>query len=218
MDSAMPWQLTWSSSRKDETQLRQFIQLAYGHEFGAQIPTFLPWLLGIYDKHGQLCAACGVQPAQSAMLFLEQYLNEPVDKQLSTLLAQPVPRNGIVEIGNFAARDGGAARIMFAGICLLLSAYGFSHIAFTGTKKIRNIFNRLRMQPVALGPALASRLAHPEANWGSYYQHQPVVMAGSLAHGMDVLRHQSMLLTLFRELPSAPWFDEKERNHVYLGA
>lgn len=25
---------------------------------------------------------------------------------------------------------------------------------------------------------------------------------------------QSMLLTLFRELPPAPWFDEKERNHA----
>ncbi|KEA51023.1 hypothetical protein DT73_19640 [Mangrovibacter sp. MFB070] len=214
MDSAIPWQLTWSSSRTDEAQLRQFIQLAYHREFGAQIPSFLPWLLGIYDKQGQLCAACGVQPAQDSVLFLEQYLDEPVETRLSTLSAQPISRNGIIEIGNFAASNGAAARVMFAGVCLLLSAWGFSHIAFTGTHKIRNIFSRLRMQPVALGQALASRLTQPDTNWGSYYQNKPMVMAGELAHGMDVLRHQSMLLTLFRELPPAPWFDEKERNHA----
>lgn len=95
----------------------------------------MPWLLGMFDANGELKAACGVQPASMGKIYLEHYLDVPVEVVLSARLSHPVSRDSIVEIGNFAASDGASARIMYAALCLLLNQYCYSWIVFTGTKK-----------------------------------------------------------------------------------
>lgn len=80
----------------------------------------------------------------------EQYLDTPIETTLSSRLELPVPREAIVEIGNFGARDGASARIMYAALCLLLNQYHYGWIVFTGTKKIRNTFYRLNLHPIQL--------------------------------------------------------------------
>jgi hypothetical protein len=95
----------------------------------------MPWLIGLYDANGELKAASGVHIASQGSLYLEKYLDSPIEVTLSSRLSQSVSRAAIVEIGNFAARDGASARIMFAALCQVLTEYQFSWIVFTGTKK-----------------------------------------------------------------------------------
>lgn len=81
--------------------------------------------MGLYDANGELQAASGVQIASHGALYLENYLDNPIETLLTARLMQPVSRNTIVEIGNFAARDGASARIMFAALCQVLTHYHF---------------------------------------------------------------------------------------------
>jgi hypothetical protein len=66
----------------------------------------MPWLIGLYDANGELKAASGVHIASQGSLYLEKYLDSPIEVTLSSRLSQSVSRAAIVEIGNFAARDG----------------------------------------------------------------------------------------------------------------
>jgi hypothetical protein len=40
---------------------------------------------------------------------------------------------------------------------------------------------------------------------GEYYQHDPKIMAGELAGGHATLSQNSLLLSMFTDLPTAPW-------------
>lgn len=117
-------------------------------------------------------------------------------------------------MGNFAASDGASARVMYAALCLLLNQYHYSWIVFTGTRKIRNIFHRLNLQPILLTPANAERLGDAAQEWGKYYLHDPQVMAGELIGGKTTLSQTSMLLSLFTALPDAPWITTTGEPYV----
>jgi hypothetical protein len=86
----------------------------YGTRFGAEVRSFAPVLVSLHDAAGDIIAAAGYRPAQGSRLFLERYLDEPVDGPLACA------RAGIVEVGHLAASrpgDGPAAQ----GSALILS-------------------------------------------------------------------------------------------------
>lgn len=209
-----PYTLKWLHGGCELNDISALIRENYRHVFQASLSRCMPWLLGMYDASGVLRAACGVQMASLGTLYLEQYLDEPIEITLSSRLVQPVSRDMIVEIGNFAACDGASARIMYAALCQLLHQYHFSWIVFTGTKKIRNTFYRLNLHPIMLVPADPARLGNAALEWGEYYQHDPHIMAGELAGGHTALSQGSLLLTLFSVLPEAPWTDTSGERHV----
>ena len=200
-----PYTLRWLPGEREQNDISEFIRESYSQFYHASLPRCMPWLLGMFDANGELKAACGVQPASMGKIYLEHYLDVPVEVVLSARLSHPVSRDSIVEIGNFAASDGASARIMFAALCLLLNQYCYSWIVFTGTKKIRNTFFRLNLQPVTLMPADSTRLGEAAREWGSYYEHDPQIMAGELHGGQTTLSQTSLLLGMFADPPSAPW-------------
>lgn len=200
-----PYSLKWSIGGKEINDTTHFIREKYHETYHAHLVECMPWLLSLHDAQGELNAACGIRLAADGDLYLEQYLDFPAEKLISTHFTGDVARRGIVEVGNFAASDGAAARVMYAAVCLLLNHYHFTHIVFTGTHKIRNIFSRLRLSPLLLTEASPERLHDDREVWGSYYQYQPQVMAGELKGGLAALRQNSLLLSLFKTLPSSPW-------------
>lgn len=210
-----PCTLKWMRGGTDINPATDFIRQHYFQTYGAKLSNTLPHILILSDSETTLRAACGIMPAGRGTLFLENYLNTPAELAMRTLFDPPPARAGIVEIGNFAATDGASARVMYAAVCLLLNHYGFRHIVFTGTVKIRNIFSRMNLHPVYLAEAKAESLSAGSDAWGSYYHHAPQVMAGELAGGQKALASQSLLLNLFPSLPSAPWQQEPEVYHAH---
>ncbi|MFG1174520.1 thermostable hemolysin [Erwiniaceae bacterium CAU 1747] len=209
-----PYTLKWVRGEYEHNDISALIRESYQQVYRASLSHCMPWLLGMYDASGTLRAACGVQPASLGSLYLEQYLDAPVESILSEASGLSVMRNDIVEIGNFAASDGASTRIMYAAICLLLNQYRFSWIVFTGTRKIRNTFFRLNLQPVTLMPADPLRLGENAREWGEYYQHDPQIMAGELTGGHSTLSQTSLLLPLLTHCPDAPWTATSGEQHV----
>ena len=166
----------------------QFIAARFSRAYGAQVSHFLPSLVGVRDPMARWQAASGYGEAIAGDLFLEQYLDHPIEVALTAALGRPVPRSRIIEVGNLAAVSAGMAREFIPLLARYLHRRGYQWVAFTATRELRNSFRRLGIEPLALCPADPARLPDRCESWGSYYRHDPQVMAGRIAHGLRVHR------------------------------
>ena len=162
----------------------QFIAERLSRAYGARLTHFLPHLLGVKDGLGRWQAAAGYTAAGAQALFLEQYLDKPVEQALAAALGAPISRNSVVEVGNLAAISAGMARALIPQLARHLHRMGYRWVAFTATRALRNSFQRLGLKPVPIAPADPARLAEGGAHWGSYYDQDPVVMAGKISLGL----------------------------------
>ena len=200
-DIQAPYRLVLADTQDQVMALQAYIQAAYSHEFDARIPHFLPCLLGLYRADGILVGACGLKLASTEHLYLEQYLDHPIEAAIETRLGVRPRRDRIVEVGNLACSEPGNARLMFAALCRLLCDNDLDYVVFTGTAKLRNSFHRLHLTPVELAPAQADKVGDDASAWGAYYHCQPKVMVGDLGQGRQALTQGSLLLSLLAPMP-----------------
>ncbi len=167
-----------------------FIRQRFAEHYQARVQHFLPCLLGLEAADGRLHGAVGYRSAEDHSLFLERYLDVPIEQAIYQQCGKTVARNAIVEVGNLAAEGTGMARVLIVALTELLVAQGFDWVAFTGTSTLRNSFRRLGLAPQALGFADPRRLGQDVANWGSYYDSRPQVMVGAILGGHQRLIQQ----------------------------
>jgi len=168
-------------------EVERFVQRVYAHKFGAQVRHFAPVLVGLYDAQGRLCAAAGYRHAQDGPLFLERYLARPVEQLLHGVGADPSRRRGVIEVGHLAAERAGEGRRLIMRLGPLLAQQGFEWVVSTLTQELRHLFVRLGVAPLALGVADPQALGADAADWGDYYQHHPVVLAGQIPQAVQRL-------------------------------
>ncbi|HSN72901.1 MAG TPA: thermostable hemolysin, partial [Steroidobacteraceae bacterium] len=155
--------------------------------FGAKLKGFLPILVTLCDAQGGIQAAAGLRPADAGRLFIEQYTETSIERVLAAVTGQRTGRTRIVEVGNLATRLPGSARVLFRHLTSCLYEQGFDWVVFAGTADVRAIFRRMRIDLIPLCPADPARLGDARQDWGSYYDNQPVVMAGSIVEGCIAL-------------------------------
>ncbi len=169
---------------KERKAVENFITDIYARSYGAKINIYYPVLLSISDEHGVLLAATGFRPAQQEQLFLEQYLQEPIDAVLNT------PRKKIVEIGNLASDGGGASLYLFAALATYLYNNGYEQAVVTSTGFLEKRFSQMGLQPKRLAIADPALLISQDENWGTYYDTQPRVISGSIEEGYKSIRRR----------------------------
>lgn len=160
--------------------LERFIAERFRKAYGAQVSHFCAHLLGLRDETGAWQAAAGYTPAASGALFLEHYLDRPVEAVLSGALGRRVPRERIVEVGNLASAAKGFGGRFLPALRRHLIELDYGWTVFTATREVRGILEHFAFDTRALAPAAASRLPDGGAGWGTYYAHEPSVMAGSI--------------------------------------
>ena len=160
--------------------LERFIAERFRQAYGAQVSHFCAHLLGLRDAAGAWQAAAGYTPAASGALYLEQYLERPVELVLSDALGEHVPRERIVEVGNLASAAKGFGGRFLPALRAYLVDLGYAWAVFTATREVRGILGRFAFDARALAPAAPERLPDAGAGWGTYYAHAPSVMAGCI--------------------------------------
>ena len=160
-----------------------FIVARFERAYGARVASFSPYLLGVRDALGRWRAASGYTPADGRTLFLEQYLDLPIERILARR-GYAVGRASIVEVGNLAATSVGMARTLIPLLARHLHRLRYEWVVFTATRELRNTFARLGLHPLTLSAADPARLADGGASWGSYYAMEPVLMAGRISHAL----------------------------------
>jgi hypothetical protein len=177
-----------ASPRRREVEA--VIREVFARRFGAQVKSFAPNLL-LLERHGQVLAACGWRGAQAGALFLERYLDAPIDQAVARLTRQRVERKRIVEVGNLAGEKSGSSLHVILALSAHLSRLGYEWVAFTATRELVGIFSRLGLPLLALAKAHPSRLGDEALAWGSYYDSEPIVVAGRIRLAFDVLGRQA---------------------------
>jgi hypothetical protein len=180
-------------------EIQAFIRLCFASTHAATIRHFMPRLFSLRTKQGDLIAAFGLRSAATSRLFLESYLDRPIEQILSDRLGKPVHREEIIEVGNLSALYPGAARWLIVALTAKLHEEGYKWVTFTGTAALRNGFSRLQLRPVELAAATLEHLPWSErAHWGNYYDGSPMVMAGDIEYGYHSLLIQRNLAHLLR--------------------
>lgn len=169
------------------SRLQAFIGASFAARHGARVRHFMPELFALATADGEPRAAVGVRDAARGTLFLERYLDRPVEDEIARVHGAPVARACIAEVGNLASPTAGHARLLIVALTDLLVAEGFEWVVFTATTEVSNSFRRLELAPMVLGTADSARMGDERADWGSYYDCNPRVMAGAIRAGFDTL-------------------------------
>jgi len=175
---------------------RLFVGQIFAEAFGAKPDHFLPQLLTLHCAK-TLSGVVGIGLASRGPLFLEQYLDNPIECHLKTRLGIEVPRQEIVEIGNLVALNNGGSLALFIVLASALHTAGHQYLVFTATRQLREKFKRLGFATELLAGADEGRLNDEQkAVWGSYYEQDPKVMLGSLDAAVELIQRKPLFRLL----------------------
>lgn len=157
----------------------------YLEAFGASpAPSFASYVAA--GREPDRLAALGYRRASEGSVFLESYLDAPVEAEVSRVLGRLIARSAIVEIGNFAADNALIMLELWGAVANDLA--GTSEIAVaTLTAPLRRVFARVGIPFVEIAPARPERLGARASEWGSYYRQDPEVCAGEIAKGQAAI-------------------------------
>jgi hypothetical protein len=166
-------------------EVEAFIRSVFSRHHGALVRDFAPTLVSL-RLGGVLVAAAGYRCAANGPLFLERYLDAPIEQCLAMADGATPSRRRIVEVGHLAAARAGEGRRLILRLGPHLAAQGYTWVVGTLTDELRSLFTRLGIQAQALGSADPARLgdAQAVAAWGRYYDHRPMVLAGHLPEAL----------------------------------
>lgn len=167
-------------SGMERGEIERFIALNFRRAYGARLRRFFPEIVALY-RRGQLVAACGLRFADREPLFLECYLDVPVEQVLSSAARARIGRRDIVEVGNLAVARAGIARDLIVHLTARLHREQLRWAVFSAVPSLRNNFVRLGIPLLALARADGNRLPVEErGEWGRYYEAIPRVSAVSV--------------------------------------
>jgi Thermostable hemolysin len=167
------------------SDLEEFVRRRFERTHGAHVRSFMPTLLSIEDRWSQRVGVIGLRCAAEGPLYLEQYLDLPIERAIAARMATPPPdRRDIVEIGNLACPTGRAGLLAISVLPAYLVARGYAWIAFTATRTVRRLLQELNAPNFELAEARESRVATAPDHWGSYYAQEPRVHAARLRDGL----------------------------------
>jgi len=173
----------------DWDKATRFIQQTYARAYGARVDTFMPQLMRVSNAAGDTRAVMGFRLAGQQRLYLEHYLDDPIEDVISRYRGESVKRSEIIEVGNLAETAPGDARMALVGGTAYMRSLGCRWLVFTGVSRMRNAFRRLGLDIWELMAADENMLPPEDAGkWGSYYQGNPVVCFGDIQQGHDTLQ------------------------------
>ncbi|GGE88816.1 hypothetical protein GCM10011317_52300 [Niveispirillum cyanobacteriorum] len=185
----------------ERRRVEAMIRNTYAQTYGGDITITHPMLMSLRDADDHILAGVGFRPAGTGPLFLETYLDQPVE----TLIPDQPARGQVVEIGNLAAAEAGASYLLFMALAAYLHGQGYEKAVVTATRPLRRLFRQIGFDPVELGCATPDRVGPAAAAWGSYYANDPRVVCGNVAFGAESL-DRFLAGDARQALPSFPTF------------
>lgn len=176
-------QLQWVDAvhlRRKEVEA--YVYLRYRKAFDANLQTFMPVFLTLFEE-GQIISVCGIRNAAHGPLFLEQYLDLPVDALITQRLGVSVARSQIIEFGQLASFSVGYSRRHFGLMAQQLVERGYIYCIFTATDPLTALMRRMGLPLEQVQAVDANRIPNAD-NWGDYYHHEPHIHIGRLDDGV----------------------------------
>jgi len=165
------------------------IAMVYRKAYGARLTRFMPRLLRVVGDQGATRAVIGMRSAAEERLFLETYLDVPIEQAILDKTGESYERGVIVEIGNLAESRPGDARLGIIAGTMYLHTLGYRWVVCTAVPQLLNAFKRLGIESIDLVAADPARIPEEQrSQWGSYYDERPIVCVVDIARGFASLR------------------------------
>jgi len=162
----------------DRDEIERFIIDTLHHTYGADIKRFKPYLMSLRDQDNNLVAVCGLHSAATERLFLESFLDQPIESKLSAHTGSIVKRTDIVEIDNFSVVELGMSRHLVTAINDQLYFTAKQWAVLTATPALRAVFIDQGIHPEILADADVKLLSSDDRSaWGNYFEQKPLIMA-----------------------------------------
>lgn len=161
------------TNHPDRARAEAGIEAVYQLRYGCSVPAFAPHLAVLSDAGGDVLCAAGVRPGEEAF-FSESYCDTRAEILAARALNRPVDRSEIVEISTLAAVRCCAAGPFLSRLVNRTRDLGTTMLLFTATGQLRTYLQRHDVSLIELCPADPARLPG-RAEWGSYFDHDPVV-------------------------------------------
>jgi len=169
---------TVSKDAACRSEVEAFIQAVFKVTYDANITEFMPMLVALRDNNGVLMAAFGLSSAAEESLFLEQYLDVPIEALMSDKLGRTINRQQITSIGNLAVSNPRNAGVLIAHVIQHCLDIGIEWCVATAHHSLQNGLIKGGRDVYPLDIADKRRLSANElTKWGSYYDHLPQVIA-----------------------------------------
>lgn len=172
--------------------LEGFVAREFMAHYGANVKTFMPWLLGLCCE-GEMVGVAGLRPAGDGEIFIEKYLDRSIEAEVALHTGVAVRRNRILEIGNLAGHYPGVTRSLFPLLTELIYMSGYEWGVCNTTLTVQNALRKLGIPFIPMVQAMPDRLGVARFSWGSYYQHETTVIAISSQVAHEVLMSKPAL-------------------------
>ena len=175
------------------TEVEHYITKQFQIVYGATIKEFLPLLLTL-RCNSALSAVTGIYPANNHHLFVEQYLDNPIEDEINSFSSLHVQRSAIAEIGNLASTQRGSSQLLFVLLATILHQSNLGWLVFTATPQVQKTIGKLGFQlhPLKEASPLSIRQSSIP-DWGSYYDAKPMVVVGQLDEAIDIINNCQVL-------------------------
>lgn len=164
--------------------LCEFAREQFKRRFSTRLENFYPSILGCWSD-GEIQGVVGIRAAVDGPLFLEQYLEQPIEEYLGH------SRDYAVEVGGFAAANRLVAFSLMRETGRYLLESGFKTVVCTANDPVRACLRRLKITHTQIGEASAAKLGQlgeSQEEWGSYYESCPLVLAGDISTGVEAMQ------------------------------
>jgi hypothetical protein len=164
--------------------LRAFIADRFERAHGARITVDYPRIAGLVTGgDGEILAAAGVRFAETGPLFLEQYLDAPIEAEVARVFDGAVSREMIVEIGSLASVHATWSMQLFDGLPAWLAGVAGRRFAVATLRpELARMLDRSGFGLRPIGEADPARIGGGET-WGDYYAAKPRIYAGRVSGG-----------------------------------
>ena len=164
----------------------QFTREQYKERFSSELTEFYPNTVSVYED-GVLTAVAGFRGAGTGKLFLEQYLDTPIEDCIWEKFTPPAERHEIVELGGFAATTRHAALALMQYLAPTLYELGYKKLVCTANKPIQMCLRKLGLEPIFVADADEAKLTESNENWGTYYKGHPQIFTGDIKAGIQAM-------------------------------
>ena len=169
----------------ERKEIEEYISLKYREKHNATLTHFSSTLF-LGTSEDQMQVAIGIEHLKTHKAFLEQYLEQPIERSLQNITQQHVSRSKIVEIGNLASENMEYAKMIVAFLVFYLSLDGAEWAVCTGTIAVRYVLQQMGLHFHVLEKANPDVLGEAKKQWGNYYEQKPLVLAINVAESLSV--------------------------------
>jgi len=164
--------------------VESYISRVFEQHHQAKLTTFMPLFLAASHNASNLegvpeslTCAVGVNLCLEEDTYLEQYLDDTIERCVSRISAEEVSRKQIAEVGNLASTSLGTCRSLFVLLVHFFARLEVEWAVCTGTAAVRSSLRRAGIAHQVIKKASPNRLRDFQSDWGTYYRHSPHVMA-----------------------------------------